>query len=158
MNTTTRIIIAIVILLIIGAAAAWVWFYADQDNQNDQSNNTSPTSTPTVQLSTPTPTESETEPSPTQSGGEVTEVTVTNDGNSFSPESITVNQGDTVQITFQSTENVHTFTLPEFNVDTGNVNPGDAKMVEFVADSQGEFEFYCTIHRNMGMTGTLIVN
>ena len=155
MNSTSRIVISIVIIVLIAAVVGWIWFAANQDNQTD----TTTTSTPT-----PTQLQQESSPAATQSGDEsqngdgiVKEIEVSNEGLTFTPKTITVNRGDVVRIIYTSVGDTHTFTLPEFDVDTGNVAAGEQATVEFVASAPGSFEFYCTPHRDMGMTGTLVV-
>lgn len=77
----------------------------------------------------------------------------------FDPNEITVNEGDTVKISFTNAGGVHDFILDEFDVATEQTNGGDTVEVEFVADAAGEYEYYCSVgnHREQGMWGTLIV-
>ena len=72
---------------------------------------------------------------------------------------IEVNEGDTVKIEFTSTEGFHDWVVEEFGA-TGKVRAGNSTSVEFIADKKGTFEYYCSVgsHREMGMTGQLIVN
>ena len=77
----------------------------------------------------------------------------------FSMEEILVNKGDTVRITFASSQGFHDWAIDEFNAATDQVNPGTTTEVEFVADQVGTFEYYCDVgnHRQQGMVGKLIV-
>lgn len=70
-----------------------------------------------------------------------------------------VNLGDRVRIEFVSTEGFHDWKIDEFNAATEKVNPGTTTVVEFVADKQGTFEYYCSVgkHRANGMKGNFIV-
>lgn len=154
MNSTSRIIISIIIIILIAAVVGWIWLAA---NEEDKESTTTPTPTPTQlqQDSSPSATQSAEE---NQAGdGIVKEIEVTNEDLTFTPKTLTVNRGDVVRVIFTSVGDTHTFTLPEFNVDTGDVAAGEQETVEFVAAEPGSFEFYCTPHRDMGMTGTLVV-
>jgi len=77
----------------------------------------------------------------------------------FTPNMISVNKGDTVQITFKNMEGLHDLVIDEFNIKTKQISAGQEEIVEFVADTIGAFEFYCSVgsHRAMGMVGTLEV-
>lgn len=78
----------------------------------------------------------------------------------FSPNSITVNKGDTVKIVFNNVDGFHDFRIDEFNAKTKQINTGESETIEFVADQAGSFEYYCSVgnHRQLGMVGTLVVN
>ncbi len=154
MNSTSRIVISIVIIVLIAAVVGWIWYTA---NQNDRTETPSPTPTPTQLQRQSSPSGSESEDANQPDSGIVKEIEVTNEDMTFVPRTITVNRGDVVRIIFSSVGDTHTFTLPEFDVDTGDVAAGEQKTVEFVAAEPGNFEFYCIPHRDMGMTGTLIV-
>ena len=153
MNSTSRIVISIVIIVLIAAVVGWIWFAANQDDQTGTTT-TTPTPTSLQQESSPAATESDENQA---NDGIVKEIEVSNEGLTFTPKTITVNRGDVVRIIYTSVGDTHTFTLPEFDVDTGNVAAGEQATVEFVASAPGSFEFYCTPHRDMGMTGTLVV-
>jgi plastocyanin len=77
----------------------------------------------------------------------------------FDPNEIRVKKGDTVKIVFKNTGGTHNWLIDEFNAKTKIIQSGETVEVEFVADMQGEFEFYCSVgnHRELGMVGTLIV-
>lgn len=94
-----------------------------------------------------------------QTMGAVKEFTVTGSGFKFNPATLTVNKGDMVKITFVNSGGSHDFTLDEFDVQTKTLNTGQQETVEFMADTAGSFEYYCSVanHRSMGMKGTLIV-
>lgn len=78
----------------------------------------------------------------------------------FEPSTVTVNRGDTVQVTIESVDVTHGFAIPDFNV-SERLEPGKTVNLEFVADKSGTFTFFCNVlcgsgHRDM--KGTLIVN
>jgi plastocyanin len=70
-----------------------------------------------------------------------------------------VKKGDKVKITFQNSVGNHDFVLDAFNIKTAVLGSGKSETVEFTADKTGQFEYYCSVgnHRQMGMTGTLVV-
>jgi len=90
---------------------------------------------------------------------QVKEFTITGKNFSFSPNSINVNKGDKVKITFINSEGFHDFVVDEFGVATKQTKSPTTEVLEFTADKKGSFEYYCSIgsHRSMGMKGTLIV-
>lgn len=85
-------------------------------------------------------------------GGEI-------DGKS-NPE-LKVEVGDTVKVTLISGEGAqHNFYIDEFGVKSADVTgQGNSVSVEFVADKEGTFAYYCAIpgHRQAGMEGKIIV-
>lgn len=66
---------------------------------------------------------------------------------SFEPWKIEVNKGDKVTIYLtnieQTTDELHGFGLSEYNINVV-ADPGETKVIEFVADKAGVFPFYCT--------------
>ena len=66
---------------------------------------------------------------------------------SFEPNKIEVNQGDKVTIYVtnieQTTDELHGFGLLEYNLNVV-IDPGETKILEFVADKPGVFPYYCT--------------
>lgn len=89
----------------------------------------------------------------------VVEVDMTGDDFRFSEDEITVNQGDTVKITLNAVDMPHDWVVDELDVRTDIADPGETVTVEFVAETAGEYEYYCSVgqHRANGMVGTLIV-
>lgn len=78
---------------------------------------------------------------------------------SFAPAEIRVKKGDTVRIVLKNEEGNHNWKIDEFGVETKVITAGETNTVEFVADTVGSFEYYCSVmqHRQMGMRGMLIV-
>ena len=76
-----------------------------------------------------------------------------------SPE-LRVKQGDTVRIEFVNEEGFHDWKLDEFMAATKQMAAGNSETIEFVADTKGTFEYYCSVgqHRANGMFGKLIVS
>lgn len=77
----------------------------------------------------------------------------------YKPNEIRVKKGDTVRIVLKSVSMMHDFVIDELNVKMPFIKSGNTGEVEFVANTVGEFEFYCSMgnHREMGQTGSLIV-
>lgn len=86
--------------------------------------------------------------------------TVNGQNFSFSPNTMTVNRGDRVRITFQNQSGTHDLVVDGYNVRTKVLSGGQSETIEFVANQSGSFEYFCSVgnHRQMGMKGTLIVN
>ncbi len=77
----------------------------------------------------------------------------------YSPDTITVNKGDTVVIHATSRDVPHGFAIKEYGINA-RLEKGKTTDIKFVADKPGEFVIYCTVycgpgHRNM--KGKLIV-
>jgi plastocyanin len=139
MSKTTWTIIIIILL----ALGAWFWF-------------SGPSEAPTV----PTPVTTGTpDGSFTTLPASVKEFTVTGKNFSFEPKTLTVNNGDTVKITFKNVEGFHDLKIDEFNAATKQLQANKEETITFVANKTGSFEYYCSVgtHRQMGMKGALIV-
>jgi cytochrome c oxidase subunit 2 len=63
----------------------------------------------------------------------------------WQPERITVNQGDRVRLRLHGADVVHGFAMGRLGIEPVVVQPGEVKMVEFVAERAGRFTFYCDI-------------
>lgn len=76
----------------------------------------------------------------------------------FSVKEITVNKGDKVRIKVTNTKGMHDFKIDEFNV-FSETPEGKETIIEFVADKEGSFVYYCSKpgHRQNGQWGTLNV-
>lgn len=77
----------------------------------------------------------------------------------YSLKEISVNKGDLVRIKITVKSGMHDFKIDEFNVYADTKEPNKEYIVEFVADKEGSFEYYCTKpgHRQNGHFGTLKV-
>ena len=83
--------------------------------------------------------------------------TVTASNFSFSPSELYVKKGDKIVVTLTGKEGTHDWTLAGYNAHTDRVAAGQSAAVTFTADKTGTFEYYCSLHRSMGMKGKLIV-
>ncbi|PIN74862.1 cytochrome C oxidase subunit II [Candidatus Woesearchaeota archaeon CG10_big_fil_rev_8_21_14_0_10_37_12] len=86
--------------------------------------------------------------------GEIKELTIDAHNWAFTQENVVINKGDTVRIKVTSSEGIHGLKLPEFDIETGPISPGQEETVEFVADKTGTFEYKCNVpcgpgHREM---------
>jgi cytochrome c oxidase subunit 2 len=98
----------------------------------------------------------ETEVTPT---GEVKEFEITARQFEFEPATIRANLGDTVKLKIRSVDVPHGIAIPEFGV-SERLEPGEEVQVEFVANKQGTFTFFCNVPCGSGhrdMKGQLIV-
>jgi plastocyanin len=101
---------------------------------------------------------------PTASGtpatsGQTKQITVEGSNFKFVPNTISVNKGDTVQLTFKNSGGMHDFVIDELNVHSKVIQSGASDTVTFTASQTGTFQYYCSVdgHRAMGMVGTLTV-
>lgn len=95
--------------------------------------------------------------------GKNVEIWMTSIRSHFTPEHVEINQGD--QVTWhitnieQAVDAVHGFAMPAYNINL-SLEPGETSTVEFEADKDGVFSYYCTefcsaLH--LEMTGYLLV-
>lgn len=95
-------------------------------------------------------------PTPT----EVENFTVVGTEYSFSPNSITVEEGHIVRITFRNEGAVlHDWGISGLGVRTSTIEPGASDTVEFTATQTGTFTIDCSVgnHAALGMVGQLTV-
>lgn len=145
-NFSALIVLAVVIVLVI------VGFFVYRDRQAEE--RFSPKMPVSDEMMESTPEGEMASPS-----GEVKQFTVDGSNYSFVPNSITVNKGDTVKITFKDDDGLHNLSIEGYNVSTATLSAGGSSTVEFVADKVGTFEYFCNVdsHREKGMVGTLKV-
>lgn len=112
-------------------------------------------------VSTPMPAEEgQQETEVVQASSNVKEFSIVAKDFKFTPNTITVNKGDTVKLNIKSEDTVHGISIPEFNVNKDIPAMGEVS-VEFVADKSGTFPFKCSVYCGSGhkeMKGTLVVN
>lgn len=142
--------VIIVLILIFGT----FWIFSRTDTaQTPLTTQTTPTTTQTLPPAT-----TQTPLTETQMTNEVV-FDIKGENLAFDETELTVTEGDTVTINFESTEGFHDWVIDEFEAATEQVDVGVPTSVTFVADQVGEFEYYCSVgnHRAMGMVGTLVV-
>ena len=94
------------------------------------------------------------------SAGQVKDLEIEAFNFGFKVNDVQIKKGDTVRLTMKVTSGFHSIAIPEFNVNTGTVNAGESKTVEFVADKAGTFPFMCNVYCGSGhrdMKGELVV-
>ena len=154
--------IVIVLVLIGGGAYYFMHNTPESGNQNPPpppANTVTSPPPPPAPAPSPSPSPSTATPPPPGSTTQTKEFNITGRNFAFSQSEIRVKRGDKVKINFQSTQGFHDWVVDEFDARTSRVNDGQKTSVEFTADKQGTFEFYCSVgtHRAMGMKGRLIV-
>ncbi len=80
----------------------------------------------------------------------------------YNPAVIRVEAGSTVQIEFRNTGEVaHNLVIDELGVQSGELQPGEVKLVELTIPVNGpsEYTYYCSLgnHRALGMEGRIEV-
>ena len=89
----------------------------------------------------------------------VVEITMSAFQFAFDPAQIRVKKGDLVRIRVKSTDVTHGFAINEYGINR-TLQPNQEEVIEFTADRQGTFTFYCSVYCGAGhsnMRGTLIV-
>lgn len=78
--------------------------------------------------------------------------------NRFDPETVIVNEGDTVHLSITAVDKGYDFTQPDYGFHVP-LPPGKAKIVEFGAVATGKFTFFCELCGGIksGSVGYLIV-
>ena len=88
------------------------------------------------------------------------EVSVEGNEYSFSPESLSLNKGERVRLTFKNTGKLpHNLTIEGLGISSKTISGGASDTIEFTATEAGIFNFYCSVgnHRGLGMEGSLEV-
>lgn len=77
----------------------------------------------------------------------------------FTPNKITVNEGDRVAIVFTNNLGSHDFVIDGLSVRSQIILPGQITVINFTADKKGTYTFYSSLTRDKqhGMKGTLVV-
>lgn len=148
-----NVVIIIVVLLV---AVIGVYFLKSSASNN---------SAPSVNVSdntSPTPTESATPSASASSSAQVAQqITVEGNEYSFIPSKLNLKMGQSVEITFKNIGHVpHNLVIPDLNVGTKTIKPGEEDTVTFTPSKAGEFGFDCSVdsHALKGMKGTVLVN
>lgn len=144
--------IAILVIVIIGA----IVFMTKNGTKSSSETSSAPTAAPTQAAQQP----AEGSAMEEKKEGAVKAFTIEASSFKFAPNTMTVNEGDMVKITFKNTQGFHDFALDEFNIKSKTIPAGQTDDIQFVASKKGTFEYYCSVgnHRAMGMVGTLTVN
>lgn len=81
---------------------------------------------------------------------------VTATSNVFTPETVTINQGETV--TWSNGGGTHNVHFEDGSFDQPAAPSGSAWTVSRTFNQAGTFTYYCEQHRSLGMVGTVVVN
>lgn len=79
----------------------------------------------------------------------------------YTPSTIEVSAGDFVHLVFTNKGKYpHDLAIPDLDMTTKTINPGESDSIDFTASKAGSYSFYCTVdsHKDKGMVGTLNVN
>ncbi len=96
---------------------------------------------------------------PTETAKDVKEFAITAKNWEFLPSEIRVNRGDKVKFTVTSEDIDHGFAIAEFGIKE-KIEGGETKTIEFVADKQGTFIYFCSVPCGTGhikMKGKFVV-
>ena len=74
----------------------------------------------------------------------------------FDPEELTFDAGETVNFTFESESQLHTFTVDDLEIDV-SVDGGETVGFSFTFNKPGTYELICIPHEALGMVGTITV-
>ena len=153
-------ILAVVVIALIGLS---VWYFQSgnmgySNYGSSTTTTTTPTTSSTSSTTKTTASTSSTSSTTTTPVSTVKKFTVHESSFMFDVSQITVNKGDTVQVTVINDGGTHNVAFPDFNTRT-TINGGGSQTITFVADKTGTFQYYCEVdgHKAMGMTGTLTV-
>lgn len=94
------------------------------------------------------------------SSGEIRVIARTVERGGWSPERIVVRRGQRVRLRILAEDVTHGFEMLHLGVDAGAIKTGTTKVVEFTADREGEFPFYCSVRcspLHMALMGTVVV-
>ena len=75
---------------------------------------------------------------------------------SFEPADFSFTVGDTVDFTFISETQFHTFTVDDLGIDVP-IDGGATVNFEYTFDKPGTYELICIPHQALGMVGTITV-
>jgi plastocyanin len=79
----------------------------------------------------------------------------------FTPNEISVKQGDKVKIIFTNVLGTHNLIFDDLGISTKIIKEGESDTIEFTAEKKGTYEFYCGVgngyHRMKGQIGVLLV-
>ena len=74
----------------------------------------------------------------------------------FDPVDLSFNAGETVNFSFESESQLHTFTVDGLGIDV-SVDGGETVGFSFTFDKPGTYEVICIPHEALGMVGTITV-
>lgn len=137
---------AVAVFLIVIAVGAYFVLNNYRKPSNLQEINSTPASAPLPSLEVP-------------DNPNLKTFTVEGSNFAFSQSAINVKKGDVVKIVFKVSQGMHDLVVDGYDVSTRVINAGETDTIEFTADREGTFEYYCSLsnHRALGMKGELTV-
>jgi plastocyanin domain-containing protein len=117
--------ILLFVFVLIAAACGWYLLKMQTDIVNEQAGLSTPANF--MQASV-------------EEGFIVRQITLTAQKSAFIPNVIRAKNGEKVKINVTNVDATYRFYLPDFYIDV-TLTPGEEKMIEFVADKTGQFEF-----------------
>ena len=147
-------VVALIAIILLGGG----YFYWMSTDTTPETVNVTTTVTPTTNTNTTTST-STTTTTATSTAATTKTFTITNQGFTFNPKTMTVKKGDRVKITYTNAGGTHDVRIDGYDVGTKVLQANQTETFEFIADEAGTFEFYCSVgnHRAMGMKGSFVV-
>lgn len=102
--------------------------------------------------------EEKTAEKPSATKAEAKKFTLTESNFKLTPDTITVKQGDNVEITVVNSEGSHNLFIKGYEQRTKVISSGTEKL-ELVAANKGTFEMWCEVsgHKELGMVGNFVV-
>ena len=85
-------------------------------------------------------------------------ITVDSTNLRFSPETVTINEGDAIRFFWSGQILPHNAVEENGTFDSGDTESSEDYRFVFVAGINGTFGYYCEPHRTLGMVGQVIVN
>lgn len=151
-NNSMMVIVIIVVLVLVGVGAMLM-------KNKSQSTQTPETMEEEKATSEGTSAEAPASEEAMTEEGTVKEFAIDAGSFYYKPNEIKVKKDDKVKIVMTSKDMMHNFNIDELNVKIPVTKSGQTNTVEFVADTAGTFEFYCSVgqHRANGQVGTIIV-
>lgn len=158
-SSMTPLIIGVVLLILLAGGYFLLRGNTTQNSTVDQLNRNNEQTAPENSAVQETPVENLMEDQGIVAESDVVTVTMEAGAFYFTPDTITVKQGQTVRIELSAMDMMHDYNIDELNVDGPVVKSGESTTIEFVADRVGNFEYYCSVgqHRANGQVGTLTV-
>jgi nitrite reductase (NO-forming) len=159
-NNSGSVVLVIAVVAILGVLVVYLTRMGGNSGGVNQVNQPPSTATSIVPTDTPAPTPNDS-PTPTVTPtGNTTQISVTGTEYNFSPSTLNVKIGDSVVITFVNAGAFpHNLSIPDLNVSSQTIQPGEQTKVTFTPSQTGTFSFMCTVpgHADRGMVGTIIV-
>ena len=147
-------------LVILGVLAIGGFILLRSNSSGNVINNPNPVNTTTKSSTDDTLAESNS-PNETDEdvAGETKTINIEAESYSFNPKEIRLKKGESIQIVMTAKDMMHDFNIDEFDVKLPVTAAGETNSVTFIADTIGEFEYYCSVgqHRQLGQVGTLVV-